>query len=83
MPVGVVIGRAPRLGRLAQRSVFGPGVPSLIASIWEVLHICSRATEAAHYYEELRSMSDAALADRGLTRKGLPREVFWKLTDDI
>jgi hypothetical protein len=41
------------------------GGPSLIGRVMEVLAICSRACAAAHYYEEHKAMSDAALAERG------------------
>jgi hypothetical protein len=57
------------------------GRPSLIDRITEVLAICSRATAAAHYYEQHKAMSDAALAGKGLERAGLPRAAFDKLTE--
>ena len=47
----------------------------------EVVAICSRACAAAHYYEEHKAMSDAALAERGLERADLPRAAFDKLTE--
>jgi hypothetical protein len=56
------------------------GRPSLIDRIMEVLAICSRATAAAHYYEEHKAMSDSALAGKGLERADLPRAAFDKLT---
>jgi hypothetical protein len=57
------------------------GGPSLIGRVMEVLAICSRACAAAHYYEEHKAMSDAALAERGLERADLPRAAFDKLTE--
>ena len=57
------------------------GGPSLIDRVMEVLAICSRACAAAHYYEEHKAMSDAALAERGLERADLPRAAFDKLTE--
>jgi hypothetical protein len=57
------------------------GGPSLIDRVMEVVAICSRACAAAHYYEEHRAMSDAALAERGLERADLPRAAFDKLTE--
>ena len=57
------------------------GRPSLIDRVMEVLAICSRACAAAHYYEEHKAMSDAALAERGLKRADLPRAAFDKLTE--
>ena len=57
------------------------GRPSLIDRVMEVLAICSRACAAAHYYEEHKAMSDAALAERGLERADLPRAAFNKLTE--
>jgi hypothetical protein len=82
MTVGVVIGRAPRLGRLWSGRASGQGTPGLIGCIKEVFWIFSRAMDAAHTYEALRPMSDAALAERGLTRADLPRAVFRKLTQE-
>jgi hypothetical protein len=57
------------------------GGPSLIDRVMEVVAICSRACAAAHYYEEHKAMSDAALAERGLERADLPRAAFDKLTE--
>jgi hypothetical protein len=57
------------------------GRPSLIDRVMEMLAICSRACAAAHYYEEHKAMSDAALAERGLKRADLPRAAFDKLTE--
>ncbi len=56
------------------------GGPSLIERVMEVVEICSRARAAAHDYEEHKAMSDAALAEKGLTRADLPRTAFDKLT---
>ena len=47
----------------------------------EVLRICRRAQEAAHYYEELKPQSNQALAGKGLKRSDLPRAAFEKLSD--
>ena len=58
-----------------------PGRPSLVDRIAETLAICSRAREAAHAYEELKPLSDQALAARGLKRADLPRAAFDKLTE--
>jgi hypothetical protein len=66
---GGTIGRAARYGR-----------PNLIDRIVEVMAICSRATAAAHFYEEHKAMSDAALAERGLERSQLSSAAFDKLT---
>ena len=82
MTVEVVIGRAPRLGRLWPGRASGQGAPGLIGRIKEILAIFSRAMDAAHTYEELKPMSDAALAERGLTRADLPRAAFRKLTQE-
>jgi hypothetical protein len=57
------------------------GGPSLIDRVMEVLAICSRACAAAHYYEEHKAMSDAALTERALKRADLPRAAFDKLTE--
>jgi hypothetical protein len=57
------------------------GGPSLIDRVREVLAICSHACAAAHFYEEHKAMSDAALADKGLARADLPRATFDKLTE--
>jgi hypothetical protein len=53
----------------------------LLALVKDVIDTCARAHAAAHYYEELRPMSDQALADRGLTRAGLARAAFMKLSE--
>ena len=58
------------------------GGPSLIDRVREVLAICSRACAAAHFYEEHKPMSDAALAEKGLARADLPRATFEKLTEE-
>ncbi len=57
------------------------GRPSLVDRVMEVLAVCSRACAAAHYYEEHKALSDAALADRGLARADLPRATFDKLAE--
>ena len=57
------------------------GRASLIDRVMEVWAICSRACAAAHDYEEHKAMSDAALAEKGLTRADLPRAAFDKLTE--
>jgi hypothetical protein len=80
MTVGVVIGRSPRPSEL-RSSFFRAGAPSLMGRIREVLGICSRASAAAHLYEELSTLSDEALADRGLTRADLPAAAFEELTE--
>jgi len=45
-----------------------------------VLSIFSRARVAASYYEDLKPLSQADLAQKGLTRSDLPRAAFRKLT---
>jgi hypothetical protein len=82
MTVGVVIGRSPRTSELGSASSIGSGAGRLFRRIKETLGICSRAAEAAHHYEALRPLSDAALAQRGLTRAELPRSAFEKLTGE-
>jgi hypothetical protein len=57
------------------------GGPSLIDRVMDVWAICARAYAVAHDYEEHRAMSDAALAEKGLTRADLPRAAFDKLTE--
>jgi uncharacterized protein YjiS (DUF1127 family) len=81
MTVGVVIGRSPRRNFLCiAGSKFS--APLSLSRIAEILQILGRAADAAHHYERLRAMSDAALADRGLTREDIPRAALKKLTDD-
>jgi hypothetical protein len=48
----------------------------------EILSICARARVAAHHYEELKPLSEADLAEKGLTRSDLPRAAFRKLTGE-
>jgi len=80
--VGIVIGRSPRAGHLQTASVSRHGAPRLIEHIKEIFGICSRAADAAHHYEELKPLSDEALAGRGLARADLPRAALRKLAGD-
>jgi len=48
----------------------------------DVLAICRRSWAAADHYEDLKSMSDRALADIGLERRDLPRAAFDRLTGE-
>jgi hypothetical protein len=47
-----------------------------------VLSIFNRARVTAGYYEELKSRSEADLAEKGMTRGDLPRAAFRKLTGE-
>jgi hypothetical protein len=58
------------------------GTFDLLGCVLEVLRICSRAGAAAQHYEELAAKSDAALAEKGLTRADLPRAAFDRLTEE-
>lgn len=80
MTIGVVIGRSPRRGVL-RTAITGFSMPPIIDQIRDVLGACSRAADAAHYYERLRSLSDEALADMGLRREDIPRATLGKLSD--
>jgi hypothetical protein len=53
----------------------------VLHTVGEMLSICSRAQAAAQHYEELKPMSGADLAERGLARADVPRAVFRKLTE--
>ena len=53
----------------------------LFSLLGEVIAICARAQAAAHVYEELKPLSDQALAARGLTRADLARAAFMKLSE--
>jgi hypothetical protein len=53
----------------------------VINRLLEVLRVCRRSQEAAHYYEKLKSQSDQALAGKGLKRSDLPRAALEKLRD--
>jgi hypothetical protein len=55
---------------------------SVLQRLKEVLFICARARTAAHHYEELKPLSEADLAEKGLTRADVPRAVFRKLTGE-
>ena len=72
--VGLVDARAAPASRY--------GGPRLIDRVLEILRICSRAAAAAHYYEQLKPLSDQALAARGLKRADLPRVAFEKLSEE-
>jgi hypothetical protein len=54
---------------------------SLFDRLLEVMRVCRRAQEAAHYYEELKPQSARALAEKGMKRSDLPRAAFRKLND--
>jgi hypothetical protein len=68
------------VGAIDRRSGERADKPGLIERAGEILAICSRATAAAHTYEELKAMSDQELAKRGLKRADLPRAAFDALT---
>jgi hypothetical protein len=55
---------------------------SVLQRLKEVLSICARARTAAHHYEELKPLSGADLAEKGLTRDDVPRAAFRKLTGE-
>ena len=53
----------------------------LLGRVADILSVCARARAAAQHYEELKPLSDQALAMRGLTRSEVPRAAFDKLAD--
>jgi hypothetical protein len=55
---------------------------SVLQRLKEVLSICARARAAAHHYEELKPLSGADLAEKGLTRDDVSRAAFRKLTGE-
>lgn len=55
--------------------------PGLLRRIAEIMATCAQARAAAHHYEHLRSLSDYALAERGLTRADLSSTAFDRLSD--
>jgi hypothetical protein len=48
----------------------------------DLLKVCRRSWAAADHYEELKSMSDPALAEKGIERKDLARVAFDRLSRD-
>jgi hypothetical protein len=60
--------------------VAGLCMPTAVIRFQEIWAICTRAQAAAHHYEAHRSLSDQALAARGLIRTDLPRAAFRELT---
>jgi hypothetical protein len=54
----------------------------MLRTVGEMLTICSRAQAAAQHYEDLKPMSNADLAERGLDRADVPRAAFRKLTEE-
>jgi hypothetical protein len=60
--------------------VAGLCMPTAVIQFQEIWAICTRAQAAAHHYEAHRSLSDQALAARGLIRTDLPRAAFRELT---
>jgi hypothetical protein len=48
----------------------------------DLLAVCRQSLAAADHYEELKSMSDAALAEKGLARQDLARVAFDRLTEE-
>jgi uncharacterized protein YjiS (DUF1127 family) len=55
----------------------------LLDRLWELVRLLSKAHSAAHLYEKLTRMSDAALARRGLSRSDLPRVAYHELTKEL
>jgi hypothetical protein len=82
MTADLSIDKSAGAANLRSAPVSRRGGPSLFHRILEVLHICSRATAAAHQYEQLKPLSNEALAARGLKRDDLPRAAFDKLTEE-
>jgi hypothetical protein len=54
----------------------------VLARLIETLAVAARACAAAHYYEDLKRLSDDELASRGLRRADLPRAAFYFLTSN-
>jgi uncharacterized protein YjiS (DUF1127 family) len=76
---------APRLSRLHLHSIDGahsqPGaLRRVLQFLSDIAATGRQAWAAADHYEDLKSMSDRALADIGLERKDIPRAAFDRLT---
>jgi hypothetical protein len=71
-----------RLHNVSVESVDAGERHGLLRALWEAVTVCRRSWDAADHYEQLRSMSDAALTERGLTRKDLARVAFDRLSQD-
>lgn len=50
-----------------------------LQTLADILAIYRKACTAAEHYHELKSLSDQALAEKGLARQDLPRVAFNKL----
>jgi hypothetical protein len=71
----------PSLPAASRLAAARTGGRRLVEYIQEVLVAWARARIAARHYEELQSLSDPALAQRGLKRADLPRAAFDKLVN--
>lgn len=82
MTTWLPIGSRNPLAENTERSAEKRSSMSVLQRLKEVLSICARARTAAHHYEELRPLSEADLAEKGLTRADVPRAAFRKLTGE-
>lgn len=48
----------------------------------DFLGVCRQSWAAADHYEDLKSMSDSALAEKGIERKDLARVAFDRLAEE-
>jgi hypothetical protein len=54
----------------------------LLEHFAELLCVMRRAASAAHFYEAMKSRSDAYLEQKGLRRSDLPRAAYKVLTEE-
>lgn len=80
MRAGLTLQKSASVANLPPSVEAGKTRPSLMARLRELWAICSRAQAAAEHYETHKHLSDQELAARGLTRAGLTRAAFRKLT---
>jgi hypothetical protein len=80
MRAGLALRRSAGTASLSYTVVTGRSRPAFVAWLRDIWAVCTRARAAAHHYETHKPLSDQELAARGLTRVGLPRAAFRKLT---
>jgi hypothetical protein len=54
----------------------------VLRMLCDLMAVCRKASSAAHHYQDLKSLSDQALAEKGLERKDLARVAFDRLSQE-
>jgi hypothetical protein len=80
MRAGLALRKSADDPTVSHADAVGRSRPTLMARLRDIWAVWVRAQAAAHHYETHRPLSEQELAARGLTRGGLPRAAFRKLT---